>query len=161
MKDIIITVINIVGGLIIGIVQSKMPPATAVSTYTILTVGDGLVSQIPALIISTATGLIISRASGSDNSLSEDIRLEMFQNPKVLGIISGLLALMGIVPGMPTIPFLTIAAASGGFAYKKYKDKINQEKLQKEAEKEAKRAEKLGKKKKKATRESVLELLSV
>ena len=158
---IIITVINIVGGLIIGIVQLKMPPATALSTYTILTVGDGLVSQIPALIISTATGLIISRASGSDNSLSEDIRLEMFQNPKVLGIISGLLALMGIVPGMPTIPFLTIAAASGGFAYKKYKDKINQEKLQKEAEKEAKRAEKLGKKKKKATRESVLELLSV
>ena len=72
---IIITVVNIVGGLVIGILQLKMDPATALSTYTILTVGDGLVSQIPALIISTATGLIISRASGSDRSLSEDIGL--------------------------------------------------------------------------------------
>ena len=84
---IIITVINIVGGLIIGVLQLKMAPATALSTYTILTVGDGLVSQIPALIISTATGLIISRASGSDRSLSEDIGLEMFSNPKVLFIV--------------------------------------------------------------------------
>ncbi len=158
---IIITVINIVGGLIIGIVQLKMEPAAALSTYTILTVGDGLVSQIPALVISTATGLIISRASGSDNSLSEDIRIEMFQNPKVLGIISGLLMLMGIVPGMPTIPFLAISALSGGFAYKKHKDIIENAKKAKEAEKEAKRAEKIGKKKKKATRESVLELLAV
>ena len=131
------------------------------STYTILTVGDGLVSQIPALVISTATGLIISRASGSDNSLAEDIRMEMFQNPKVLGIISGLLFCMGIVPGMPTIPFLAISAISGGFAFKKYKS-ITEEKQKAEiARKEAKKAEKLGKKKKKATRESVLELLSV
>lgn len=158
---IIITVINIVGGLIIGIVQLKMQPANALATYTILTVGDGLVSQIPALIISTATGLIISRASGSDNSLSEDIRLEMFQNPKVLGIISGLLLLMGIVPGMPTIPFIAVSAASGIFGYKKYQEKIENTKKAKEAEQEAKKAEKLGKKRKKATRESVLELLAV
>lgn len=158
---IIITVINIVGGLIIGIVQMHMQAMQALSTYTILTVGDGLVSQIPALIISTATGLIISRASGSDNSLSEDIRVEMFQNPKVLGIISGLLFLMGVVPGMPTIPFLTVAALSGSFSFKKYKEKIENEKKAKQAEKDAKKAEKLGKKKKKATRESVLELLAV
>lgn len=158
---IIITVINIVGGLIIGVVQLKMDPANALSTYTILTVGDGLVSQIPALIISTATGLIISRASGTDNSLSEDIRLEMFQNPKVLGIISGLLFLMGVVPGMPTIPFLTISALSGVFGYKKFKSKQLAQKLEKEAQLEAKKQEKLGKRKKKATRESVLELLAV
>ena len=158
---IIITVVNIVGGLIIGIIQMKMTPMTALSTYTILTVGDGLVSQIPALIISTATGLIISRASGSDNSLSEDIRLEMFQSPKVLGIISGLLFAMGIVPGMPTVPFLTVALLSGGFSFKKYKDNLEKEKLTKEQELEAKKAEKIGKKKKKATRESVLELLAV
>ena len=158
---IIITVINIVGGLIIGVVQLKMSPMNALSTYTILTVGDGLVSQIPALVISTATGLIISRASGSDNSLSEDIRQEMFQNPKVLGIISGLLFVMGIVPGMPTIPFLAISAAMGGFSYKKYKEKTESEQKAIQAEKEAKKAEKLNKKKKKATRESVLELLSV
>ena len=158
---IIITVINIVGGLVIGIVQLKMDPANALSTYTILTVGDGLVSQIPALVISTATGLIISRASGSDNSLADDIRMEMFQNPKVLGIISGLLFCMGIVPGMPTIPFLAISLVSGGFCFKKYKDKVEEKKQSEIAQKEAKKAEKLGKKKKKATRESVLELLAV
>ena len=158
---IIITVINIVGGLIIGVIQLKMTPLNALSTYTILTVGDGLVSQIPALVISTATGLIISRASGSDNSLAEDIRQEMFQNPKVLGIISGLLFVMGIVPGMPTIPFLAISAAMGGFSYKKYKEKTESAQKALQAEKEAKKAEKLNKKKKKATRESVLELLSV
>ena len=158
---IIITVINIVGGLVIGIVQLKMDPANALSTYTILTVGDGLVSQIPALVISTATGLIISRASGSDNSLADDIRLEMFQNPKVLGIISGLLFCMGIVPGMPTIPFLAISLVSGGFCFKKYKDKVEEKKQSEIAQKEAKKAEKLGKKKKNATRESVLELLAV
>ncbi len=158
---IIITIINIIGGLIIGIIQLKMQPMTALSTYTILTVGDGLVSQIPALVISTATGLIISRASGSDNSLAEDIKAEMFQNPKVLGIISGLLFFMGIVPGMPTIPFLTISLFAGGFSYKKYKDKLISEQKTQAAELEAKKAEKLGKKKKKATRESVLELLSV
>ena len=158
---IIITIINIIGGLIIGIVQLKMQPMDALSTYTILTVGDGLVSQIPALIISTATGLIISRASGSDNSLSEDIRQEMFQNPKVLGIISGLLFCMGIVPGMPTVPFLAISLLSGGLGFKKYKDKIEEKRQAEIAQKEAKKAEKLGKKKKKATRESVLELLAV
>ncbi len=158
---IIITVVNIIGGLVIGVIQMKMAPMTALSTYTILTVGDGLVSQIPALIISTATGLIISRASGSDNSLSEDIRLEMFQSPKVLGIISGLLFAMGIVPGMPTVPFLTVALLSGGFSFKKYRENLEKEKLTKEQELEAKKAEKIGKKKKKATRESVLELLAV
>ena len=158
---IIITAINIVGGLIIGIIQLKMQPMTALSTYTILTVGDGLVSQIPALIISTATGLIISRASGSDKSLADDIKTEMFENPKVLGIISGLLLFMGIVPGMPTIPFLGVSVAAGGFAYKKFKDKQEQEKQAKIKEKEAKQAEKLGKKRKKATRESVLELLNI
>ncbi|MBQ7287745.1 MAG: FHIPEP family type III secretion protein, partial [Candidatus Gastranaerophilales bacterium] len=158
---IIITVINIIGGLIIGIAQLKMQPMTALSTYTILTVGDGLVSQIPALLISTATGLIISRASGSDKSLSEDIKEEMFENPKVLGIISGLLLVMGVVPGMPTVPFLAMSTISGLFGFKKHKEKIEKAQKEKEAEKEAKRAEKLGKKKKKATRESVLELLAV
>ncbi len=158
---IIITAINIVGGLIIGIIQLKMQPMTALSTYTILTVGDGLVSQIPALIISTATGLIISRASGSDKSLAEDIKTEMFENPKVLGIISGLLLFMGIVPGMPTIPFLAVSIGAGGLGYKKFKDKQEQEKQAKQKEKEAKQAEKLGKKRKKATRESVLELLNI
>ena len=158
---IIITVINIVGGLIIGILQLKMEPATALSTYTILTVGDGLVSQIPALIISTATGLIISRASGSDRPLSEDIGLEMFSNPKVLFIVSGLLFFMGIVPGMPTIPFLLVSAASGWYGWNKHKEIQKKEIEDLKAQEDAKKAQKLGKKRKKATRESVLELLNV
>ena len=158
---IIITVINIVGGLIIGVLQLKMDPASALSTYTVLTVGDGLVSQIPALIISTATGLIISRSSGSDRSLSEDIGLEMFSNPKVLFIVSGLLFFMGIVPGMPTIPFLAVSVAAGWYGWNKHKDLQKKEAEEQKAQEDAKKAQKLGKKRKKATRESVLELLNV
>ena len=99
---IVITIVNIVGGLIIGIVQGGLDIQTALTTYTILTVGDGLVSQVPALLISTATGLIVSRASGKEESLSTDIKNEMFSDPRVLGVVSGLLAFMGVVPGMPT-----------------------------------------------------------
>lgn len=158
---IIITIINIVGGFIIGMVQLKMTAMNAISTYTILTVGDGLVSQIPALLISTATGLIISRASGQDSSLSEDIRREMFADPRVLGVVSGLLCGLGIVPGMPTLPFLTIGLITGTFAYYKHKQAKQIEEEEKKLKDETSKNEKLGKRKKKATRESVLELLSV
>ena len=158
---ILITVINIIGGFIIGMAQLKMNALTALSTYTILTVGDGLVSQIPALLISTATGLIISRASGQDNSLSEDIRKEMFSDPRVLGVLSGLLIFLGLVPGMPTLPFMTIGMVAGSATYLKLKQqKLEKEQEQKKQE-EDKKQEKTGKRKKKATRESVLELLAV
>ncbi len=160
---IVITIINIVGGLIIGVVQLHMNIQTALSTYTILTVGDGLVSQIPALLISTATGLIVSRATGKDESLSQDIKNEMFSDPRVLGVVAGLVGFMGIVPGMPTIPFLTIAVVTGAMAY--FKVKTKKETLQhEEAQKiEQEQKEKLGKREKraKATRESVMELLNV
>lgn len=158
---IIITIINIIGGFIIGMVQLKMSAITSLSTYTILTVGDGLVSQIPALLISTATGLIVSRASGQEASLSEDIGREMFSDPRVLGVVSGLLSFMAIVPGMPTLPFITVGLIFGSVAYFRYvnnKKKTEEDQKQKE---EASKVEKLGKRKKKATRESVLELLSV
>ncbi len=158
---IVITVINIFGGLIIGIWQLKMDVMNALSTYTILTVGDGLVSQIPALLISFATGLIITRASGQESSLSQDIKTEMFSNPVVLGVVSGLLLLLGIVPGMPTIPFIAVGTIVGWFAVKKNKDKIAQETAQKAAEEEKIIAEKTGKKRKKITKESVMELLNV
>lgn len=88
-----------------------------------MTVGDGLVSQIPALLISTATGLIVSRATGKDESLSQDIKNEMFSDPRVLGVVAGLLGFMGIIPGMPTVPFLAIAGVAGGMAYFKAKNK--------------------------------------
>ncbi|MBR1681636.1 FHIPEP family type III secretion protein, partial [bacterium] len=133
---ILITVINIVGGFIIGLVMMKMDFQTALTTYTILTVGDGLVSQLPALLISTATGLIVSRASGKDESLSQDIGKEMFSDPRVLGVVSGLLMFLGIVPGMPTIPFFMIGLSAGGWAYYKYTGQLRT----KEEEKKAKEA---------------------
>ncbi len=158
---IVITVINIIGGLIIGVWQLKMNVMTALSTYTILTVGDGLVAQIPALLISFATGLIISRASGTDTSLSDDIQKEMFSNPTVLSIVAGLLAFVGLVPGMPTVPFLLVGITMGGVAFFKNREKkqkvIEAEQLQMSKSNE----EKMAKRKKKASRESVMELLNV
>lgn len=158
---IVITVINIIGGFVIGMVQLKMNALTAISTYTILTVGDGLVSQLPALLISTATGLIISRASGQEASLSEDIGKEMFSDPRVLGVVSGLLCFLGIIPGMPTIPFIAIGMVAGAMAYYKYNERKQEAENEKKKKEETSKQEKMGKRKKKATRESVLELLSV
>src|SRR5574344_651561 len=133
----------------------------ALSTYTILTVGDGLVSQLPALLISTATGLIVSRASGQESSLSADINKEMFSDPRVLGVVSGLLLFLGIIPGMPTLPFLGIGIILAVTAYKKHQEKQVKAAEEAKVEVEKKKEEKLGKKKKKATRESVMELLNV
>ncbi len=161
---ILITVINIVAGLIIGVWQLKMDIMTALTTYTILTVGDGLVSQIPALLISFATGLIISRAAGQDNSLGDDIKQEMFSNPVVLGVVSVLLGFLAIIPGMPTLPFLFVAIICGGVAFMRVKEKnqkVVEEEKQKEEQAKADKLDKVAKKRKKATRESVLELLAI
>ncbi len=165
---IIITVVNIFAGIVIGLWQLKMDIMTALSTFTILTVGDGLVSQLPALLISFSTGLIVSRASGQEDSLSDDIKKEMFSNHIVLGIVSILLFLLGMVPGMPTIPFIIVSLSIGWMAYKKSQE----EKTKKEAEAKAAQEAQGGlentpagkaakKKKKKASRESVMELLNV
>ena len=162
---IIITVVNIFAGIIIGLWQMKMDIMTALNTFTILTVGDGLVSQLPALLISFSTGLIVSRASGQDDSLSDDIKKEMFSNPIVLAIVSVLLFLLGMVPGMPTLPFMCVAVGLGWLAYSKNKSltakKAEEEKAKEEAQKQEGKAGKINKKKKKATRESVMELLNV
>ena len=161
---IIITVVNIFAGIIIGLWQMKMDIMTALNTFTILTVGDGLVSQLPALLISFSTGLIVSRASGQDDSLSDDIKKEMFSNPIVLAIVSVLLFLLGMVPGMPTLPFMCVAVGLGWLAYSKNKaltaKKAEEEKAKEEAQKQDGKG-KVNKKKKKATRESVMELLNV
>lgn len=161
---IIITVVNIFAGIIIGVWQLKMDIMTSLSTYTILTVGDGLVSQLPALLISFSTGLIVSRAGGQEESLGDTIKEEMFSNPTVLSIVSILLFIMGMIPGMPTVPFIFVALGIGWMAYSKSKaDDTKKEEVK--AEEEAKAQEsslgKVQKKKKKATRESVMELLNV
>lgn len=113
---IVIMAVNIIGGFLIGVIQKGMSMSDAVTTYTILTVGEGLVAQIPALIISTASGLIVTRAA-SDANLGEDIVRQVLVNPKALGTSAGILGLLGLIPGLPHIPFLTLAALVGGAAY--------------------------------------------
>ncbi|MEW6417080.1 MAG: flagellar biosynthesis protein FlhA [Nitrospirota bacterium] len=116
IAGLIITGINIIGGLIIGLIQKGMSIEDAAKTYTILTIGDGLVSQIPALLISTAAGIVVSRA-GTERDLSKDITQQLLLNPKTLGTASGIMVVLGVVPGLPHIPFLLLSAASGALAY--------------------------------------------
>ena len=112
IAGIIITLINIVGGLIIGMVQGGLPFAEALSTYTRLTVGDGLVSQIPALVISVSAAMIVTRTT-SESNLGSDLSDQLTRYPRALGVGAAMLAMFGFVPGMPTVPFLMVAGALG------------------------------------------------
>lgn len=111
IAGIIITIINIVGGLIIGMAQKGMPMAEAVQRYTILTVGDGLVTQIPALLISTATGIVVTR-SASKNSLGREMGSQLLGYPKALGIAAVILVILGTI-GLPRFPMYSLAAFFG------------------------------------------------
>ncbi|MDD2573186.1 MAG: flagellar biosynthesis protein FlhA [Bacillota bacterium] len=108
IAGIIITLINISGGLIIGIVQRGMEFQSALSTYTLLTVGDGLVSQIPALLISTSAGIIVTKTA-SDSNLGSEITRQLFAQPKVMFLSAGLLAALGLVPALPQRPLYMLA----------------------------------------------------
>ncbi|MDR3592773.1 MAG: flagellar biosynthesis protein FlhA [Negativicutes bacterium] len=113
---IIIIIINIVGGFIVGMVQRNMDVFGALQTYTLLTVGEGLVAQIPALLISTATGIVVTRAA-SDANLGHDIVSQLLTNPRIFFIASGVLFMLAIVPGLPGIPFFTLSMIALAFAY--------------------------------------------
>jgi flagellar biosynthesis protein FlhA len=116
VAGIIIMLINVVGGLIVGVVQHDLDFATAANNYTLLTIGDGLVAQIPALVISTAAGIVVSRVS-SEQDLNEQIMGQMFGRPQALFLTSGILGLLGIIPGMPHTAFLLMAGILGGSGY--------------------------------------------
>ena len=116
IAGIVITLINIIGGLAIGIFQNKMSFVDAAQNYTLLTIGDGLVSQVPALIVSTAAGVIVTRA-GAASSLGEEISSQILIQPKAIAVAAAVLFGFGLVPGLPTIPFLTLAVLAGGLAY--------------------------------------------
>lgn len=116
IAGLIITMINIIVGFIIGTLQHGMLFTEAARTYTILTIGDGLVSQIPALLISTAAGIVISRAGG-ESDLGKDITRQIFLSPKALLATSGIMVVLGLVPGLPNVPFFIISAVSAGIAY--------------------------------------------
>ena len=106
---LIITAINIVGGILLGIFQKGMHWRDAMETYTLLTIGDGLVSTIPSIIISTAAGIIVSRAA-AEAKMGEEFLAQLTFHPRALRLVSVILVVFGIVPGMPTIPFLLLAA---------------------------------------------------
>ncbi|MDR1482650.1 MAG: flagellar biosynthesis protein FlhA [Synergistaceae bacterium] len=107
VAGLIITVINIVGGLSIGVLQRGLEVVTALQTYSLLTIGDGLVSQVPALLFSTATGIIVTRSAGEGN-LGLDVVASLTGNHRPLYIGSGILFAMAVVPGLPTLPFATL-----------------------------------------------------
>ena len=113
---IIIMLINIGGGFVIGMAQKDMAAIDALQTYTLLTVGEGLVSQIPALLISTATGIIVTRAA-SEGNLGNDIVKQLFHNERIFFINTGVLFMLSIVPGLPGVPFFSLACICAFIGY--------------------------------------------
>ncbi len=120
IAGIIITIINLLGGFAVGMFQKGLDFSGAVSRYTLLTVGDGLVSQIPALLISSATGIIVTRGA-SENNLGAEISSQLFSQHRVLGAAAGVVAFFGLIGGLPKIPFFMIGALLGGLAYTLWK----------------------------------------
>ena len=120
IAGIFIAMINILGGLIVGVLQQNMSVGDAAHIYTLLTVGDGLVTQIPALIVSTATGMLVSRSTASSD-LGKEVGEQLFAQPKVLGTASIILLIFGLIPGMPKISFLVISLVAGVIAYRTFK----------------------------------------
>ncbi len=120
VAGIIITMINIVAGFAIGVFQNGMSFSEAAQTYTLLTVGDGLVSQVPALMISTAAGIVVSRA-GAESNLGFSIGSQLFTHRRAMAVASAILFLFAIVPGLPTLPFFMLALVTGAIAYLQYK----------------------------------------
>jgi len=116
IAGIIITFINIIGGFVIGVLQKKMPIAAAAQNYTLLTVGDGLVTQIPALIISTAAGIVVSRAA-SESSMGVEFGKQLLAYPRASYIGSVVIFLFGLIPGLPHIPFIALGMIVGGSVY--------------------------------------------
>ncbi|MFN0024250.1 MAG: flagellar biosynthesis protein FlhA [Parvularculaceae bacterium] len=115
IAGLLITLINIVGGILIGVMQQGLTLAEAAGTYTLLTVGDGLVSQIPALIISVAAGILVSK-SGVEGAAEKAFGAQFVAHPRALGVVSGVLAVFAILPGMPFIPFMALSVAVGAIA---------------------------------------------
>lgn len=109
VAGLLILIINIVGGIIIGTLQHGLPLSESTRIYTILTIGDGLVAQIPSLLLSVASAIIVTRQSGTEKEMGQQVMGELFSEPKVLFIVAGVLFVMGIVPGMPTVAFLTLS----------------------------------------------------
>ena len=131
IAGILIILVNIGGGFIIGMVQQNLPLSTAAETYTILTIGDALVSQIPALIISTAAGIIVSRAA-SEYGMGKELGRQFKLQPQALTLSAGIIFLLGLVPGLPHLSFLLLSLVGGGLAYVTFREqkKAEQKKME-------------------------------
>jgi len=138
VAGILILFINVIGGLIVGIIQHDMDAGTAAKTYTLLTIGDGLVAQLPALIISTAAGLVVTRVGDDDTDIGQQFIGQIFGNPAVLVLTAGILGILGMIPGMPHLVFLLLAVVVGTLAYWKLQE---QSEVTEKAEAEAERKE--------------------
>ncbi|EYU16921.1 flagellar biosynthesis protein FlhA [Photorhabdus aegyptia] len=120
IAGLMILVINVVGGLIVGVAQHGMSLGDAGETYTLLTIGDGLVAQLPALIISTAAGVIVTRVA-TDQDVGQQMVTQLFNNPRVMMLSAGVLGLLGMVPGMPNFVFLLFTVALAGLGWYLYR----------------------------------------
>ena len=150
---IVIMMINIGGGFVIGMLQRDMDAAQALQTYTLLTVGEGLVAQIPALLISTATGIIVTR-SAAEGNLGGDLVKQLFRNARIFMILTGVLLFLAIMPGLPGIPFLALASLCGFIAWNLHRGQTVEQEVQK-VEQKAKA------KKEATTPENIVSLLQV
>jgi flagellar biosynthesis protein FlhA len=119
---ILILIINIIGGLAIGTMMHDMPLGEASKVYVLLTIGDGLVAQIPALLLATAVAVIVTRMS-RDQDMGGEVARQLVAEPRLLGVAGGVLALLGLIPGMPNIIFLSMAALAGGAAWFMHKQR--------------------------------------
>jgi len=119
IAGIIITVVNIIGGLVIGVMQKGMSVGDAAKKYTLLTIGDGLVGMIPAILISTCAGIIVTRVGGDEEGshLGKDVTQQLTRHPKAIAITSGMLGVLALIPGLPGIPFLILGGGAGFGAY--------------------------------------------
>jgi len=117
VAGIIIMLLNVVGGLIVGVLQHNMELAQAAKNYTLLTIGDGLVAQIPGLIISIAAGMVVTRVS-DDRDIGQQVVGQMFRNAKVIGITAAIVGFLGMIPGMPNLVFLMLASGMGWMAWR-------------------------------------------
>jgi flagellar biosynthesis protein FlhA len=132
IAGIVIILINVVGGLIIGVLQQGMQVADAACNYTLLSIGDGLVTQVPALIVSTAAGMLVTRSTSSSN-LGADLTGQLFVQPKAIATASVMLFIFGMIPGMPKVPFIIISLISGALAYNLFKFAKKKEEIKEEA----------------------------
>lgn len=116
VAGILVTIINIIGGLIVGMAQHDLAFEVAVKNYTLLAIGDGLVAQIPSLIISTAAGVVVSRVA-SDQDIGTQLISQLFSNTQVMYVTAGIVGAMGLIPGMPNLAFILLAGVISGVAY--------------------------------------------